>query len=97
MATKNNFLEYQNFNLFESLGFSRWELKIFSINIIGWVYDLISFLVGANVNFIIFVINSVVDIFDFVFYLFSAPIRGQDYCYFGDTFKVPLVIEQTTF
>ncbi len=96
MWTKNNFLQYQEFNLFESMGFNRWELKVFSINIIGWIYDILSYTTGAVLNFIIFIVNTVVWIFDFVFYLFNAPTRGADYCFFWETYKIPVVIETTT-
>lgn len=86
--TKTNFMSFVGWDLFSKLWFQRWEVKIFWVNLIGWVYDLLNVTCSSISNLLLYSFNLLFNNFDFIYYLFNEPIRWQDYCYFWIKLKV---------
>lgn len=94
---KTNFMTFVGWDLFSKLWFQRWEVKILWVNLVGWVYDLLNVTCSSISNLLLYAFNLLFNNFDFIYYLFNEPVRGQDYCYFWIKLKVYAVWETNHF
>lgn len=94
---KTNFMTFVGWDLFSKLWFQRWEVKILWVNLVGWVYDLLNVSFSTNANLLLYTFDLLFNNFDFIYYLFNEPVRGQDYCYFWIKLKVYAVWETNHF
>lgn len=61
---------------------TRWELIILNVNLIGWIYDGLSFIVNTPLNILSFVISPIFDVFEPYFWVVVDVTRNNNYCYF---------------